>query len=328
MRTARLSTILLLVLFCLSQTIIAAQAPKNKTVKRAAPPKFDSKETSGIFFADAFKDGLSGERPADLGKAPSKVAGTPGTTPMPAVGNTPASTGAGVFAWSKLISPATIEDEVKAIKLDVDKDVSTPTDFAGKGYKLARRHFTILAVLFAITGEYDGDVRWKKDAPAARDLLARSAGNAKVGTDQVYKEAKLRKAELQDLVGGAGFAGGKDAEAKADWKSVCDRPPVMQRLELAHQGKLQPFTANKGEFGANKEKILHESQLIAALAEVLEKEGMEDADNNEYKSFAIQMKTAALEIGEAVKLNDYDKARAAVGNIGQACSKCHEGFRG
>jgi cytochrome c556 len=329
MRTARLSSILLCALFCLSQTFVIAQAPKSKTVKRAAPPKFDSKETAGIFFADAFKDGLSGERPADLGKAPSKIAGTTGNTvPTPSVGTTPASTGAGVFAWSKLISPTTIEDEVKAIKLEVDKDVSTPTDFAGKGYKLARRHFTMLAVMFAITGEYDGDVRWKKDAPGARDLLARSAGNAKVGTEQVYKEAKLRKAELQDLVGGAGFSGGKDADPKADWKSVCDRSPVMQRLELAHQGRLQPFTANKTEFSSNNEKVLHESQLIAALAEVLEKEGMEDADDNEYKGFAIQMKTAALEVVEAVKGNDYDKARAAVGNIGQACSKCHEGFRG
>ena len=66
----------------------------------------------------------------------------------------------------------------------------------------------------------------------------------------------------------------------------------------------------------------------ATLGNDLWQDGMEDADNNEYKGFAIQMKTAALEIVDAAKLDNYDKARAAVGNISQACSKCHEGFRG
>lgn len=324
---SRLATLGLLTLFCLSQGLVSAQSTKPKTVTRAAPPKFDGAK-SGVFSTDVFKDGLVGERPADLGKAPSKVAsgGTGGDKPgTPSDGPAPSG---GVFAWSKLVSPSVIEDEVKAIKLAVDKDVNTPTDFAGKGYKLARRHFTVLAIIFAVTGEYDGDVRWKKDAPAARDLMARTAANAKVGTEQVYKEAKLRKAELQDLVGGGSFAGGKDAEAKADWKTVCGRSPVMQRLEGAHQDHLQPWTANKGEFSSNKDKVAHEAQIIAVLAEVLEKDGMEDADNNEYKGFAIQMKTAALEIVDAAKLDNYDKARAAVGNISQACSKCHEAFRG
>lgn len=328
MRTPRFAPLALVALFCLSQTIVSAQKPQPKVVRRAAPPKFDPSATSSIFFSDVFKEGLVGERPRELGKSASNVAaGASGNVPLPAGGGTSSNGAGGVYAWSKLISPTVIEDEVKAIKLAVDKDVSTPTDFAGKGYKITRRHFTILAILFGIAGEYDGDVRWKKDAPAARDLLARSASNAKVGTEQVFKEAKLRKQELQDLVGGAGFAG-KEADPKADWKTVCDRPPLMQRLELAHQGNLQPWTANKGEFSGNKEKVKHEAQIIAALAEVLEKEGMKDADDSEYTKFSREMKKAALEIVEAANLDSYDQARAAVGNIGQACSKCHEGFRG
>ena len=34
-----------------------------------------------------------------------------------------------------------------------------------------------------------GNVRWKKDAPVARDAFARSAANFKVATDQAFKEA-------------------------------------------------------------------------------------------------------------------------------------------
>src|SRR5690606_11712664 len=127
-----------------------------------------------------------------------------------------------------IVSATTVEDMVKGHKLQVDQNVTTPTDFAGKGYKVASRDFSILAMLFAIAGEYDCDVRWKKDAPAARDVFARTAANAKVGTPQVYQEAKLRKEELADLLNGSSPYGGKESEVAAPWKDVCGRSPLMQ----------------------------------------------------------------------------------------------------
>ena len=199
-----------------------------KTVKRAQPPKFSKTDN---FYADAFKEGLVGERPGNLSQ-PAAVA-TGGNTAAPGSGSTTGSGAGGVAGsgWAALISGPTIEDEIKALKLQVDQNVTTPSDFAGKGYKLARRDFSMLAMLFGIAGEYEGDVRWKNDAPAARDVFARTANNAKVGTQQVWQEAKLRKDELTDLIGGSSPYGGKEAEAKAAWKDVCGRAPLMQHLE-------------------------------------------------------------------------------------------------
>jgi len=302
-------------------SIVWAQQ-KGKSVKRAQPPKFEKK--GDVFYNDAFKEGLVGARPADLGKAaPTVTAGNPGTaTPAPA--GTGGLSGSG---WSAIISGQTIEDEVKELKKLIDTEVTTPSDYAGKGYKVARRDFSMLAMLFAVAGEYDGEVRWKKDAPAARDVFGRTAANSKVGTSQVFQEAKLRKAELQDLIGGASPFQGKDADVKAVWNSVCDRSPLMQHLERVYEPQLKPLLSDKGQFTANIDKVTHDAEIIGAIGAVLAKDGMEDADADEYKAFCIKLQKASKEIVEAAKIKNFDAASSAGTAIGKACTECHEGYR-
>ena len=54
----------------------------------------------------------------------------------------------------------------------------------------ARDNFSLLAVLFAVIGQYDGEVRWQKDAANLRTLFGRAGFNCKVGTDNSFSEAK------------------------------------------------------------------------------------------------------------------------------------------
>ena len=124
--------------------------------RRAKPPRWTG-SVERVFFPDA-REALTGERPA-AGSAPVIAGG--GNSD--GGGDSPAAVG-GVFTWSKLIGPEELEDEIKTLQKQVSETVTTPTVFAGGVYKTARREFTELAVLFAIIGEYDGDVRWKKDA--------------------------------------------------------------------------------------------------------------------------------------------------------------------
>lgn len=303
-----------------------AQNKAPKAVKRAAAPKFSATDLKGVYFEDIF-DGkvLVGERPANLG-----VAAAPGGTPKSGGSGAPAaadaSTAGAGSGWSKIIAASTIEDEVKSIKQLVDKTVTTPTEFAGKGYKEARRNFMMLAMLFAITGDYDGEVRWKAVAPSARELFARTAANAKVGTTQVYNEAKLRKADLEDLLSGS-LSSKSNAESKVAWGAVCDRSPLMQRLELGLEPRLQQWTASKSEFNGKKEEILREAQMFAAMGHVLMQEGMSDAEDTEYRAFCEMLKKAGLDVADAVKLGNDEQARQAVGKISKSCADCHDKYR-
>ena len=314
---------------CVLATIFAcsfawAQTKAPKTVRRAQPPKFEKPGQN--FFADAFKEGLQGERPGNLGQAVVALPPMPGGNATSS--SAPAATGglAG-SGWATIISGGTLEDMIKSMKLQVDQEVTTPSDFAGKGYKLARRDFSMLAMTFGIIGEYDGDVRWKANAPAARDEFARTAANSKVGTTGVFNEAKKRKEELQDLVGGSNPFEGKSADAKAAWKDVCNRTPLMQHLENVWEPRLKPACSDKGQFTANQEKVLQDAEIFAAIATVLAKEGMEDADAKEYTDICNKLKNAALEIVDAVKSKNFDKASKAATEIGKSCVECHENYR-
>jgi cytochrome c556 len=54
---------------------------------------------------------------------------------------------------------------------------------------------------------------------------------------------------------------------------------------------------------------------------------MEDADDTDYADYAKRMRQAALDIVDAVKTNNYDKARTAVGEIDKSCTECHQSYR-
>ena len=262
-----------------------------------APPKFNSAEVSQVFFTDVFSK-LQGERPATptANAAAERCCNGHGDS-----GCRTRRHPAGAGGWSKLISSGTIEDEIKAIKLEVDKNVTTPSDFAGRGHKIIRREFSFLAMLFAVIAEYDGEVRFKKDAATARDLFSRTANNTKAGGNtNVFSEAKLRKADLDELLSGSSLPA-QPAGETPEWGVIIDRSPLMQRLEAIYQEKVAKSLASKDEFGKHSEEILHEAELISVMATVLTKPGMNDADDQTYAGFANSMKSAASEIVDAVK---------------------------
>jgi hypothetical protein len=319
-------TALLLALLFLSPPALAQSRPK-----RARLPNFSPSAGQGIFFENVFEQGLQGPRPANLGQAAAPVAAGGAnsggsSSPAPAAAGAEGG-GGGLYPWSKVVSPTTLEDEVKTLKLATDQSVTTPTKFAGGDYRTVRRDFSILAMLFGIVAEYDGEVRWKDSAPAARDLFARTAANAKVGTQQVYNEAKQRRDQLGDLLNGVRIEN-QSSEPKTNWSEAVSRAPLMQKLEAVYQSKVLPWTGNPGDFKANADELKRHAEIVAAVAEVLKQEGMEDASDSEYTQHCDHMKQAALEIVGAIKENNQDQAAKAAGQIGQACSQCHELYRG
>ena len=292
----------------------------DPTSKRVAPPKWD-KTASSVFFDDAFREALNGKRPqrgADGAKRGSEsnsgeTNGSNRNDPKP---NQPTG------EWSQLISATTIEDEIKKIKNRTDKFVTTPNRFKGSGYREARQAFSSAATLFGIIAEYDGQVRWKKQAVVARDVFARSAANAKVGTDSTYRESKLRKGDLQTITSGARL--NVKPVPTDGWDAVVDRSPLMQRMQEAHTNQIKVLTSNSDTFQKNKEKITHEAEMLAAFAKVLTKEGMEGYDDEEYVAFCQQLINGAQSISAAVKKDDFELTRKANGMIVKACDQCHE----
>ncbi len=309
----------------IGQRWLAADAPANSGKKRVLPPKWDQR-TLDKFFTDA-RSTLEGERPnfsSGTSLSPSKTASS-GNPPGPGAPDT--ATPAGDFAWSKIISPEALQDEIKSYQNLVKDDVKNPSAFKGEGFKRARRNFSMLAVAFAVIAEYDGDVRWKNQALVARDLFAKTGFNCKVATDQSFSDAKARADDLIALVRGETLPATGNPETKTQWAKVANRPPLMNRLELAQQNRIAIWTANAGDFGKNLEAINREAQIVAVLAEVIQREGYDFTDDNSYKGFARDLEKHALEVSEAAKSKNFEQARLAAGELAKACSNCHGSFR-
>ncbi|MFP6677708.1 MAG: hypothetical protein VB878_21655 [Pirellulaceae bacterium] len=290
---------------------------QEKKKRRAKPPFFDKSKTKMIFFDDLFSN-LVGERP--------DFAAKPTTAGNGAKSNDDQNATSNGFAWSEIVSATAIENEIKSLKLSIDKDVTTPSEFKGRGYLNCRRHYSMVAALMAVISEFNTDIRWKDIGPAARDVFSRSAANAKVGTQQTYAEAKLRKQDMQDLIGGGTFSG--DTKSKEnDWERIVERPPLMERISIAFEEKLQPSIANEDEFKRASAEMAHEAEILRMLAEILTREGMPDTGDDVYEDHCRDMKRGASDYLQAVKDGDYAKARAAAGVMNQACSNCHNEYQ-
>ncbi len=297
-----------------------AWAKESSPPKRARPPKW-SADVLDAFFADA-REKLEGARP-DYGQANAAVAAANNAGSSQPGGAPNAGDG-----WSKRIDAESIETEIKRLAQAVAADVTTPGPFKGGGYKSCRRNFSLLAVLFGVAADYDGEVRWQDVAAGLREQFSRAGFNCKVGSDQTYQEAMQRKQELTDLVGGTRPQVPQAERKVANWAEVSDRPPLMQRLNAAHQDRLTKWLANEREFAAHRDDVHHEAQVIAMIADVISREAFDYWDDETYAGLAKELKQSATDMAAAAERGNYEQAQQAIGRTTKACADCHDGYRG
>jgi hypothetical protein len=286
-------------------------------VNRARPPKFP-KSALDVFFPDAHKQ-LVGPRPS--GNQPSPTGSSPAAVPNGATASSPPDR-----KWSKLISSEAIEDEIKAQQIHLSEAVSSPDRFKAGEYQNARVHLGILAALFAIDAEHDEPVRWKREAPAVRDALARTAAAASVGSDEAYQEAQARAHDIELLIRGNPVALSAPSQTW-DWSKIPERAGLMKRLEQAQQKGLSGVGARGSNLARNAEAWSREAQLIAALAEVIGREEQDASDAKAYREHADAMRLGAMSLREAIERKSAEQMRMSLIEINKACDNCHADFR-
>ncbi|MGI9471217.1 MAG: cytochrome c [Rubripirellula sp.] len=289
--------------------------------RRAPAPSYTPDQLRGVFFEN-LDDAFRGERPTLSAVRSSAVTAA---AAVPVKGGAGSEGSEGDDLWSPLISPTSMEDEIKRVKLHFDSVVTTPGAFNSGGYQEARLDLTVLATLFAVIHQYKGEVRWKDQAAAARDLIARTAFNCKAGSTQVYNEAKLRKGDLQDLVSGSGLSS-REAEVETDWTMVADRSPLMEYAEILIE-TLEDGSRDEATIKRDPDLVKRNSELLAILGEVLTQEGMDEADDEDYAKLSRDMTAAAKEVTAAIDRMDFEAVRKGTSAVRQRCDACHEQYR-
>jgi soluble cytochrome b562 len=314
-RTATLLTLL---------SILAVTSSAQETViRRARPPRW-ADLPPGLFFEDAFAEGLRGKRPATLGIAEGM------SEPVPTSGVDPAGDdrdSTEITAWSKRISAATLEDEIKAIHRRMIEAIENEGDFIAQGHLELQPHLATAAILFAVIEQFDGRIRWQSDAAAARVRFAQVAQNARAGSAQVLRQVAERVRDLNDLILGAQLAG-PASDQSLTWSDVADRQLIMQRLEIGLQTVLAPGVASATSVRQHQTAMVHEGELAAMLASVLTQAEMPDAADDEYRAMCEKLERAAQQLRQAAQEGDAPAARQAMGEMKTDCAACHELYRG
>ncbi len=287
--------------------------------RRAPAPKFSSDSFRDLFFVEV-DEAIRGDRPR-IGEGSVDASASSPAAPSKREDQPVQASG-----LTTLISPQSLEDEIKRLRLELQSRVTTPAAFKSGEFQSARVGLTALASLFAVIAEHQGEVRWKADAAAARDLLARTASNCKSGSSQVYNEVKLRKIDLEDLVSGSGL-GNRQAEPRNDWSLVADRVPLMTYAESIFEGPLKEGTQNAAALQSDPDRVRRSAELLAVVGFILGQDGLADADDDDYAAFCKQMIEAAGQIGGAARQGDAEAVFKAVGTLSQVCARCHEAYR-
>lgn len=285
------------------------------------PPKFDS-EILELFATDARTKIGPGQPGGAIPKA--AVPGAAGA----AAGEGAAAVAAGGLSWSKLISPDSLEAEVKAQVPLTAEASKTPTGFKGNGREKAQTEFTELAMLFGVIAQYDGDVRWKKDAAGLEKAYSQAGFNCKTSSDAAYKEAQRRSQDLAELVRG-GTVEVPKGDASLPWNELLNRPALMRRMEQSRtDGKITKWLSSKTEFKKYKDGLTREAQVLAVIAEVIKAKGFDDGGDESYQKYAAALQQHCLELTEAIQSGNQDKAQSAFAQVNKACDTCHGDFRG
>ena len=297
-------------------------APKSKSSKRAAkrvqqPDWTDAekkKQAAKVFFDDAFRDALKGDRPTNWSSGESGESG----------GKKSRST----VVWSKIISSESLEDGIKSLKNQLAKSVVQPAQFASGGHRTAREQFTMLALLFAVIGEYDGEVRWKQDAAAIQDRFQNLAKASTGGGAAAFTAAKSSRQDLDDLIRGNRWPQQLKRKPIDDWSVVVNRRVLMRVLEQSLDEFIKPATSSETTFRDATDRLKREAEVTAAITQVLMHQSMDDALDDDYLQFCKQLQNAAARAGRAAGREEFSGASKAAGAMNKACADCHESYRG
>ena len=230
--------------------------------------------------------------------------------------------------WSQFITPETIEKEVAVISEAAVEDVKNPGFFSSRGFRGAYVNQSVLAIMFNVAANYDGDMKWKDKGAGLRDLAVAAADSAE-NKDQAAFEASEASTQA---VGKLVKTGNSDAlpgvAAIESWQEqVSAFGPIMRRMEDAHRRRLYRWTANQNEFEANAADVKHEAEVLGTLAQVILDKSYDLAGEGDYREFAQALRDACVQTVAAVKENNYEKARAAVAEVNSQCDNCHTNYR-
>ncbi len=227
--------------------------------------------------------------------------------------------------WKKLISGDELDGEMKTVR----NQLSASLQSTGR-YNAAVEDVQIsgstLAAIAAIAADHPDNIRWKPVALSLRDLGTKLEKAAQGTGAKPYEEVRKLFDSLVGLLDGNPPAGFENATNRLGFAECVDRGNAMKRIDRSFQWLIKEVKS-ANELKDSDAKAIHESSLMATLAQVIAATDFPSADEPEYAAQAKGLVENARRMTQEAKQGNFAEFSAARGLVQKNCNECHTKYR-
>ncbi|MCA9018209.1 MAG: cytochrome c, partial [Planctomycetaceae bacterium] len=117
-----------------------------------------------------------------------------------------------------------------------------------------------------------------------------------------------------------------DAPDKKPLSEVASMGELMKRADIASKW-LKSNIGNADALKSEKEKVIEEAHLLAAIAKIITTQGYGYVDDKGFLNHANPMADACLKMVEAAKDDNFKQFDEGLTRVYKACTECHSEFK-
>lgn len=266
-----------------------------------------------------------GAAPAIAANAPTATPTAPPPKPAAGAGEMASAAGAGGGDWKSVISGEEINSEAKKIRLRLKDGLQSVGKYNGH-YKEMRIDGAVLAALAQIAGAHPDSISWKDDAKYVRDISSELSSSAKGLAQANYDPTKAAFEKLDSLLLGNKPPDLAEAASTVPFSEIASRSYLMGRIDRGYNW-LKSNINNEETFKKEKDAIIQEASVLAALGKVIGSEGYDAYDEEDYQKLIQDFIKANLDVVNAAKNDSYPEFDSALGRSAKSCTECHMSYR-
>lgn len=230
---------------------------------------------------------------------------------------------AGSTDWQQLTPMSVIIDEVKQIRVRLEKNLLKVSDFNKSTANIAQDG-ALLAAIGAVVVKHPGEVNWKDKATFIRDLGYQISVKAEGSGSKPFNATKAPFDDLKRLLDGESPSGtAKDDVALAE---VADRAALMAKLNATYDS-VRSNVNTAARLKEEKDNVIGELAIMNLMMTVMADHSYDQADDPRYSGYVQTMLADQKAAQEAAASENFDAFSAAIGKINNTCNECHMIFR-
>ncbi|QDV16168.1 hypothetical protein Pan153_07890 [Gimesia panareensis] len=252
------------------------------------------------------------------------------TTPAPAgemkAAPTQASAGgSGGPDWKTIIPMPILEAQVKDIRNRLTKNMQSVGTYNTSYLELPTFTAT-LAALAEIANEHPDDIGWKKNAKYLRDLSAKFTAEPLTRGAKSYRALQIPYEQMIVIMNGSAPAGLPESDDKKPIAEVASMGDLMKRADISYKW-LKSNVGSADALKAEKEKVIEEAHLLAAISKIITLEGYGYVDDKGFLGYANPMQEACLKMVEAAKNDNFPEFDQGMSRVYKSCTECHSEYK-